>query len=142
MRPTGRTLEKSPDILDRLKDTVSDTSNSPILARAPLLLQKSLLFPYSEGLAFEDAVLLKGGKDAAFSSVLANPPSSTFEILHPGAYLAHTPVPVLRLPDIHSLIDAEYVPYDVGVLGEFDVRIVHIAIGVVESETPSGAPAR
>jgi len=33
-------------------------------------------------------------------------------------------VPVLRLPDIHPLIDADYVPYDVGVLGEFDVQIV------------------
>jgi hypothetical protein len=31
---------------------------------------------------------------------------------------------VLRLPDIHPLIDADYVPYDVGVMGELDVRIV------------------
>jgi hypothetical protein len=33
-------------------------------------------------------------------------------------------VPVLRLPDIHPLIDAEYVPYDLGVMGELDVRIL------------------
>jgi hypothetical protein len=132
LRPTGRTLEKSPDLLNRLKETVSDTSNSPILARAPLLLQKSLLFPYSEGLAFEDAVLLKGGKDAAFSSALESPPSSTFEILHPNAYMAHTPVPVLRLPDIHPLLDPEYVPYDVGVMGEFDVRILAELFGGIQ----------
>ena len=139
LRPTGRTLEKSPDILDRLKDTVSDTSNSPILARAPLLLQKSLLFPYSEGLAFEDAILLKGGKDAAFSSVLANPPSSTFEVLHPNAYMTHVPVPVLRLPDVHPLIDADYIPYDVGVMGEFDVRILTELFGgtqIADALTP------
>lgn len=139
LRPTGRTLEKSPGILDRLKDTVSDTSSSPILARAPLLLQKSLLFPYSEGLGFEDAILLKGGKDAAFSSVLATPPSSTFEILHPDAYMAHTPVPVLRLPDIHPLIDPDYVPYDVGVMGEFDVRILTELFGgpqIADALTP------
>lgn len=139
LRPTGRTLEKSPDILDRLKDTVSDTSNSPILARAPLLLQKSLLFPYGEGLAFEDAILLKGGKDAAFSSVLANPPASTFEILHPSAFMAHTPVPVLHLPDIHPLIDTDYMPYDVGVMGEFDVRILTELFGgtqIADALTP------
>ena len=106
LRSTGHSLQDSPEILDRLKETVSDTSSSPILARAPLLLQKSLLFPYSEGLAFEDAVLLKGGKDAAFSSVLADPPGSTFQILHPGAYMAHAPVPLLRLPDIHPFIDS------------------------------------
>ena len=124
MRPTGKTLENSPEMMSRLKDTVSDTSGSPILSRAPLLLQKSLLFPYSEGLSFEDAILVRAGKDAAFSAVLANPPSSSSEIMHPAAYMAHVPVPVLRLPDIHPLIDAEYTPYDVGVIGEFDVRIL------------------
>jgi hypothetical protein len=34
------------------------------------------------------------------------------------------PVPVLRLADIHPLIDADYTPYDVGVMGEIDVRIL------------------
>jgi hypothetical protein len=124
LRPTGKTLASSPELMDQLKDKLSDTSGSPMMARAPLLLQRSLLFPYSEGMSFEDAVLVKGGKEAAFGAVLANPPGSTFEILHPEAYMAHTPVPVLRLPDIHPLIDAEYTPYDVGVMGEFDVQIL------------------
>jgi hypothetical protein len=124
LRPTGKTLQNSPEMMDRLKDTVSDTNGSPILARAPLLLQKSLLFPYSEGLSFEDAILVKHGKDAAFAGVLDNPPASTFEIMNPAAYMSHVPVPVLRFPDIHPLIDAEYAPYDVGVMGEFDVQIL------------------
>ncbi|HEY5056277.1 MAG TPA: hypothetical protein VII58_08960 [Acidobacteriaceae bacterium] len=124
LRPTGHTLADVPDMMDKMKETVADTSGSPIMARAPLLLQKSLLFPYDEGLGFEDAVLVKQGKDAAFAGVLANPPSSSMEIMHPGAYMAHTPVPVLRLPDIHPLIDADYTPYDVGAMGEFDVQIV------------------
>src|ERR1019366_8582688 len=124
LKPTGKTLENSPDLMEKLKDTVSDTSGSPILARAPLLLQKSLLFPYSEGLSFEDAILVKAGEEAAFSNVLAIPPSSTFEIMNPAAYMARVPVPVLRLADIHPLIDADYTPYDVGVMGEIDVRIL------------------
>jgi hypothetical protein len=124
LRKTGRTLADVPDMMDKMKETVADTSGSPIMARAPLLLQKSLLFPYDEGLGFEDALLVKKGKDAAFAGVLDNPPSSTMEIMHPTAYMAHTPVPVLRLPDIHPLIDADYTPYDVGVMGEFDVEIV------------------
>ena len=95
-----------------------------MLARAPLLLQQSLLFPYSEGLAFEEAMLVKAGKEAAFAGVLAKPPASSFEIMHPAAYMAHAPVPVLRMPDIHPLLDAEYAPYDVGVMGELDVRIL------------------
>jgi hypothetical protein len=139
MRASGKTLESAPEVMGRLKDTVSDTSGSPLLSRAPLLLQKSLLFPYSEGLGFEDAILVKAGKEAAFGNVLANPPSSSFEILHPAAYMAHTPVPVLRFPDIHPLIDAEYTPYDVGVIGEFDVRILTELFGgqqIADALTP------
>jgi len=97
------------------------------------------MFPYSEGLDFEDRILVKAGRDAAFSGVLAKPPSSTFEILHPDAFMAHVPVPVLRLPDIHPLLDAEYVPYDVGVMGEFDVRIVLELFGgkeIADAVTP------
>ncbi|MBS1821929.1 MAG: hypothetical protein JST61_08145 [Acidobacteria bacterium] len=125
LKPTGRTIaDVAPEQMAKLKDATADNGNSPVMARAPLLLQESLLFPYSDGLAFEHAVLTKGGKEAAFGGVLANPPSSSFEILHPEAYIAHAPVPVLRLPDIHPLIEADYEPYDLGVMGELDVRIL------------------
>ncbi len=124
LRATGKTLANSPELAGRLKDQVADTSGSPVMARAPLMLQQSLLFPYSEGLSFEQALLVKAGKEAAFAGVLANPPSSSFEIMNPEAYIAHAPVPVLRLPDIHPLIEAEYNPYDVGVMGELDVRML------------------
>ena len=36
LRPSGKTLENSPELLEKLKQTVSDTTGSPILARAPL----------------------------------------------------------------------------------------------------------
>jgi len=106
-----------------------------VMARAPLLLQESLLFPYGEGLSFEQAILVKAGKEAAFGGVLANPPSSSFEIMHPDAYMAHAPVPVIRLPDIHPLLDPEYTPYDIGVMGELDVRILAELFGGREIAT-------
>jgi hypothetical protein len=87
-------------------------------------------------------VLLKKGKDTAFGGVLASPPGSSFEIMHPAAYLAHVPVPVLRLPDIHPLIDAEYTPYDVGVMGEFDVKVLTELFGgeqIAEALAPEWA---
>lgn len=125
LKPSGKTLaDATPEMMSRLKDLAGDTTDSPVLARAPLLLQESLIFPYSDGLSFEHAVLVKGGKEAAFAGVLANPPSSSFEILHPGEYMTHAPVPVLRIPDIHPLIDSQYEPYDLGVMGELDVRIL------------------
>ncbi len=124
LRPTGKTIADSPELASKLKDSVSDMSGSPVLARAPLLLQESLLFPYDEGLGFEQALLIKGGKEVAFAKVLDTPPTSSFEIMNPEAYMKRMPVPVLRLPDIHPLIDADYTPYDLGVMGELDVRIV------------------
>src|SRR6202042_2156000 len=44
-------------------------------------------------------------------------------------------VPVLRLPDIHPLLDAEYTPYDLGVMGELDVRILAELFGGRELAT-------
>ncbi|WP_216843063.1 hypothetical protein [Granulicella sp. S190] len=135
LRSSGKTIADAPDLANRLKDQATDTSGSPVMARAPLLLQESLLFPYSEGLSFEQAILVKAGKEAAFSGVLANPPTSTFEIMHPEAYIAHAPVPVIRLPDIHPLLDPEYTPYDIGVMGELDVRILAELFGGREQAT-------
>ena len=135
LRSTGKTIADAPGLADRLKDQVADTSGSPIMARAPLMLQESLMFPYSEGLSFEQEILVKAGKEAAFAGVLANPPSSSFEIMNPDAYIAHAPVPVLRLPDIHPLLDADYTPYDVGVMGELDVRMLAELFGGREIAT-------
>ncbi len=49
------------------------------------------------------------------------------------------PVPVLRLPDIHPLLDAEYTPYDVGIMGELDVRILTELFGGQEIATAPDA---
>jgi hypothetical protein len=124
LKDTGKTLKDAPDVGKRIEQSAADTSGSPMMARAPLLLQRSLLFPYSDGLSFEQAVLVKHGRDGAFAGVLENPPGSSFEIMNPEAYMNHVPVPVLRVPDVHGLLDADWAPYDVGVMGELDVQIL------------------
>lgn len=124
LQPSGKTLATAPEFADRMREMDNGTAGSPIMARAPLLLQQALLFPYTEGLSFEQKVLLKAGIDQAFAGALDHPPSSSREILHPDEYLAHTPVPVLAMPDIHPLLDKEWQPYDIGVMGEMDVSIL------------------
>ncbi len=121
---TGKTLANSPEIAQKMKDAAGDTSDSPMMARAPLLLQRSLLFPYVDGMEFERQVEVKGGAGAAFAGVLDHPPGSSAEIMHPKAWMAQVPVPVLVLPDLHPLLDAEWEPYDLGVMGELDVEIM------------------
>lgn len=124
LRDSGKTLRQIPESLPRIEATMGDTSDSPILARAPLVLKESLIFPYREGVGFVGTIFAKAGPEMAFAGMLDRPPTSSFEILHPEAYLAHVRIPVLLLPDLHPLIDAEYNAYDVGVMGEIDVRML------------------
>jgi hypothetical protein len=125
LAPTGRTLlDVPPDIIGRLDAATSNSTQAPILSKAPLVLQRSLLFPYTEGLTFVRTVLAARGKQGAFAGLLDDPPTSSYQIMTPVAYLRHLPVPVLRMPDIHPLIHDRYLPYDIGVIGEFDVQVL------------------
>jgi len=125
LRDKGATLRTIPNIManDENSETPS-AADSPVLARAPLLLQQSLLFPYREGLNFEQVLLQDKGTQAAFAGALDRPPSSSFEIMNPHAYEKGKTGTLLQMPDIHPLIDADYEPYDIGVMGELDVRML------------------
>jgi len=124
MGAKGKTVLDVPQIVDKLIEGAGDQGDSPVLARAPLVLQQAMLFPYTAGLKFEFSVLETKGKDAAFAGVLDAPPNTSAEILHPDAYMKRTGEPQLRLPDIHPLLEkGGWAPYDLGVMGELDVRM-------------------
>jgi hypothetical protein len=134
LAPSGKSLLTAPDVVDNLSDG-SDTSDSPVLARAPLVLKESLLFPYQDGLKFEQIVLKDEGQAGAFAGVLDRPPDSSYEIMNPRAYMRKRKVPVLQMPDVHPLLDANYEPYDIGVMGQFDVRMLTELFGGQEVST-------
>lgn len=124
LKPRGKSLVKDPEYGELLKQQMTGTDNSPVLARAPLLLSESLLFPYREGLSFEQDVWMDRGRAAAFTGALDRPPTSTWEIMNPREYeQGHVPT-VPYMPDIHPLVDATYRPYDIGQVGELDVHIL------------------
>lgn len=137
LAPFGRSLRSSPELLDPLIEqmTGDNSSRDPVLSRAPLLLQESLLFPYKYGLKFEGDLIAdeKGDPSAPYAGVLARPPASSYEIMNPREYERHVTVPVLAMPNIHPLIDADYDPYDIGVMGELDVRILSELFGGPEA---------
>ena len=140
LAPYGKNLLSAPQLADKMNQAMSDTADSPVLANAPLLLQRSLIFPYIDGLDFVRAVLTAKGKQTAFAGMLDRPPSSTYEIMTPKVYLDRGAAPLLHMPGIHPLIDAEYRPYDVGVMGEFDVQILTELFGgaaAAKSLTPA-----
>jgi hypothetical protein len=124
LKPMGKSLLKDPEIVEFIKTQMKDSDNSPVMARAPLLLSESLLFPYSEGLSFEQDLWMDQGQEAAFAGALDRPPSSTWEIINPREFeKAKIPV-VPLLPDIHPLLDKTYKPYDIGQVGELDLHIL------------------
>ena len=101
LKPMGKSLVKDPEVMDFVKQQMSASEDSPVLARAPLLLSESLLFPYREGLSFEQDVWMDQGQTAAFAGTLDRPPTSSWEILNPREYeKRHVPAMPL-LPDIH-----------------------------------------
>src|ERR1700757_4792342 len=124
LKPMGKSLIKDPEVVEFIKNQMNGGENSPVLARAPLLLSESLLFPYREGLSFEQDVWMDQGQKAAFIGALDRPPSSTWEIINPREF-EKAKVPVVPLmPDIHPIVDGTYKPYDIGQVGELDLNIL------------------
>ena len=133
LKPMGKSLVKDPEVVEYLKSQMVGSDNSPVMARAPLLLSESMLFPYREGLSFEQDIWMDRGQQAAFSGALDHPPTSTWEIINPRVFeKAQTPaVPIL--PDIHPLLDGTYKPYDIGQVGQLDLHILSQLFGGEEA---------
>jgi hypothetical protein len=124
LKPLGKSLIKDPEVLDFAKGQMSASDNSPVMARAPLLLSESMLFPYREGLSFEQDIWMDQGQKAAFAGTLDHPPTSSWEIINPREYeKQHLPA-VPLLPDIHPFVDKLYKPYDIGQVGQLDLHIL------------------
>jgi len=124
LKPMGKSLVKDPEVVEFIKQQMASSSDSPVMARAPLLLSESLLFPYREGLSFEQDLWMDQGQAAAFAGALDRPPSSTWEIINPREFeKAKAPV-VPLMPDIHPVVDKMYAPYDIGQVGELDLHIL------------------
>jgi hypothetical protein len=106
--------------------SVADTSEAsmadyPVLKNSPLYIQESLLFPYSEGTEFFDAVYKKMGK-RAFAAVFTDPPADSAQVMHPGKYFAHEKPSNPSLPKLTSEVKVKEVTD--GSMGEFDHSIL------------------
>ena len=124
LKPSGKSLVKDPEVLDQIENSMQGSDDSPVMARAPLLLSESLIFPYRDGLSFEQDVWMDKGKKPAFTGVLDRPPSSSWEVMNPRMYEQGKAAPVLVLPNIHPLVDKDWKAYDIGQVGQLDLKIL------------------
>ena len=123
MAPQGQSVEKMPQVVDLMQDSMDKSRGSPVFDSAPLLLQEELAFPYRQGMKFIKDLLVSGGKQLAYTGVLERMPQTTREIMEPGEYLAGHRVPPLLLPDL-SFLKKDYEPYDAGAVGQLDVSLL------------------
>ena len=90
------------------------------LTKLPPYIQHSLLFPYTQGLAFVNALYQEaGGWSLVNLAEKTAPPQSTEQIMHPEKFAPpEKPLPV-RLR-IRPLLDIAWKKTDAGTMGEFD----------------------
>jgi len=123
MAPQGQSVEKMPQVVELMQDSMDKSRGSPVFDSAPLLLQEELAFPYRQGMKFIKDLLVAGGKQLAYTGVLERMPQTTREIMEPQEYLAGHRVPPLLLPDL-SFLKKDYEPYDAGAVGQLDVSLL------------------
>jgi hypothetical protein len=124
LAPTGQSLVSSPQLVEALKQgMLVGTADSVQFRNAPVFLQEVLTFPYRYGIDFVGQVLMKSGKDRAFSGAFKNPPHTTRQIMQPLTYLSGERIEPMPLPDFARLMK-NYERFDVGSMGEFDVALL------------------
>ncbi len=103
---------------DLLKTDLSQYSTKQF-DNAPMYIQDSLLFPYTQGLTFVKSKV--GTSNTKANDLFASVPDSTEQILHPSTYPAQQPLAV-TLPDLAGALGSDWAKDEYNVLGEFDVE--------------------
>ncbi len=122
---SGLTYARTYFTPEEIQQFILENSSAPstVLDKAPAYIRESLYFPYSAGPTFVNRLLDQNG----FKSVdkaLADPPTSTEQIMHPDKYLntpRDVPVPVSLTP-LTDTLGAGWTMQDEGTLGEFDLQ--------------------
>jgi hypothetical protein len=124
LAPAGRSIADSPDLVETMEAQMANgTDDSLVFKDAPIFLKESLTFPYSYGMKFVVKLMEKGGKEKAFAAVLANPPHTTRQIMQPETYLSGEQIEPMRVPEFKRDFK-DYVKFDIGAMGEFDVAVL------------------
>ncbi len=119
----GFSLTNNPESGNYFAAQVAEMSAGqfPVFEKAPLYLRETLLFPYVNGMKFQNAVYHKLGRPS-FEVVFRHPPVSTQQILHPQLYFDQVAPVRVKAPDLKDAGD--YRKLAEGVVGELDYSIL------------------
>jgi hypothetical protein len=133
LKQAGRPPIPTAEILKGVGNSSEESmAGYPVLKDSPLYIQQSLLFPYTQGILFFDAVYKKMGREA-FAAVFRQPPEDSAEIIHPDRYFAHEKPTKPDLPKL-SLNDRAN-DLTEGSVGEFDHEMMLVQyVGATQSK--------
>ncbi len=118
----GQSLKSNPELVNMMAK-MSDSSGGqyPVFQNEPLYLRATLVFPYNQGMLFQNAVTQREGKQS-FGEVFTHPPLSTQQVMQPAAYFAKTRPSDPKLPEVK--LTHSYKGLVGGVLGELEHHIL------------------
>ena len=122
-RKTGQTLKDSPQLVAMMSSlNEGGAGQYPVFDKAPLYERVTLVFPYTKGMLFQNAVFQRDGLES-FGVVFRKPPLSTQQILHPEKYFAgvkptEPDVPDFRLRGYKGLVGGSLGELEHGILLE------------------------
>lgn len=121
-RRMGQSLKDSPAMVAAMS-SMSETAGGqyPVFDHSPLYLRMTLVFPYTKGMLFQNAVFQHDGQQG-FGAVFLKPPVSTQQILHPEKYFESVKPTEPAAPD--PKLGKGYKGLVGGTLGELDHEVM------------------
>jgi hypothetical protein len=98
-RKNGQSLKDSPGLVQMMSSPSDASGQFPVYENAPLYLRQTLVFPYTKGMLFQNAVFQRDGQ-YSFAEVFQKPPLSTQQIIHPEKYFQGVKPTDPDLPDL------------------------------------------
>ena len=120
-RRLGQSLKTSPELVKAMSRLSQAGGQYPVFDQAPLYLRLTLVFPYTDGMVFQNDVIARDG-DEGFAEVFRHPPVSTQQIMHSQKYFDNVQPTLPDLPDPH--LPSVYKSLVGGTLGELDHEVL------------------
>jgi len=120
-RRLGQSLKSSPELAKLMSRVSENADQFPVFDQSPLYLKITLVFPYTDGMLFQNQVIQRDG-DQGFAEVFHRAPLSTQQIIHPEKYFENVQPANPDLPDPH--LPPAYKVLVGGTLGELDHEVL------------------
>jgi hypothetical protein len=121
-RKLGQSLKTTPGLATVMSGFSEAAGGQyPVFDNSPLYLRRTLVFPYVQGMLFQNDVVRRDG-DAGFAEVFRRPPLSTQQIAHPEKYFASERPTSPKLPE--ARLPRGYKSLVGGTLGELDHSVL------------------